>query len=611
MRFGCLLAVVLTASTAFANDYRVLERQPAERLHVRAGRAAPTVLARRNGITVTRMTPEQIASTEHLVRPRGDGGVADIRDLLVIQFLYLDSTCEDLDAQSIREICEGPCNAVGLRWFEDIAHDGATIYLDGEEYAEIDGVPEPPEGGAENGFNIFGIEAGEHTFRVEELETGTFGEVVFNVLDEQPFGDVAHVSCQQLPIDTEIEPPDEVGALCRAVVRWGNTNVPRGTEFSIFVEGLNGIPGHLGSVPGTSPGGIVADLEPGTYCFSARAEYSPDDDEDGMPDEDKAYIGCLLEASCCEITCEEITCPPVAYLDVCQSEYGATGSVRSDWANPNPSPYVDINYLVNGTAALTVGATREWVEVGPFGPGEYAIGIQGDCGGGDLAAPEEVSIEILPETPYTDPIVGDIVCSFDPEADDPNNPGEVVPTMTAAWTNGTPAAFIDVFVRLAAEPENLYFVGTLGGGGEDVSVWPMGPEDRIVVQFFRYFDTGCYGSERIDCVDESDAKYFIRGVCSNIGTTPQITDAVRLLTWRFAGGDPGPCHIACDATGDGRIEIDDALRILLFLFQGGVAPFGWVDNAIPVCERYEEGIPGFDIGCEESHEDCSEEGPVE
>ncbi len=50
----------------------------------------------------------------------------------------------------------------------------------------------------------------------------------------------------------------------------------------------------------------------------------------------------------------------------------------------------------------------------------------------------------------------------------------------------------------------------------------------------------------------------------------QITDAVRILDFLFAGGEEPPCLETADADDSGAVQLTDAVRILTFLFAGGV-----------------------------------------
>ncbi|MBI4585896.1 MAG: SBBP repeat-containing protein [Planctomycetes bacterium] len=68
---------------------------------------------------------------------------------------------------------------------------------------------------------------------------------------------------------------------------------------------------------------------------------------------------------------------------------------------------------------------------------------------------------------------------------------------------------------------------------------------------------------------------FLRGDCDGDGQVGgQITDAVFLLLYSFAGGRGPDCPAACDVDGNGAIdgELADAIHLLAFNFLGGLAP---------------------------------------
>ncbi len=64
---------------------------------------------------------------------------------------------------------------------------------------------------------------------------------------------------------------------------------------------------------------------------------------------------------------------------------------------------------------------------------------------------------------------------------------------------------------------------------------------------------------------------FRRGDANSDGSG-DISDAVFILLWRFAGGAAPSCLEAADANADGKHDISDAVSFLLHLFQGGPAP---------------------------------------
>ncbi len=67
---------------------------------------------------------------------------------------------------------------------------------------------------------------------------------------------------------------------------------------------------------------------------------------------------------------------------------------------------------------------------------------------------------------------------------------------------------------------------------------------------------------------------FQRGDCNADGEGIDLSDAVFILFYLFAGGAEPVCLAACDANGDGQSggQVSDAISILEFLFLGGAAP---------------------------------------
>jgi len=89
---------------------------------------------------------------------------------------------------------------------------------------------------------------------------------------------------------------------------------------------------------------------------------------------------------------------------------------------------------------------------------------------------------------------------------------------------------------------------------------------------------------------------FLRGDCNGDGIfAGQVSDAVFLLNFNFAGGPPPPCGAACDVDVDGGITgaVADAISMLNFNFFGGPAP------AAPFPECGSSDRPAdIDLGCE-------------
>ncbi len=72
---------------------------------------------------------------------------------------------------------------------------------------------------------------------------------------------------------------------------------------------------------------------------------------------------------------------------------------------------------------------------------------------------------------------------------------------------------------------------------------------------------------------------FLRGDCDGNGV-PNLADAIVLLGTLFGTPtDPLSCRSACDANDDGQLNIADAIRLLTYLFAGGLT----LDPPFPDC----------------------------
>jgi hypothetical protein len=85
------------------------------------------------------------------------------------------------------------------------------------------------------------------------------------------------------------------------------------------------------------------------------------------------------------------------------------------------------------------------------------------------------------------------------------------------------------------------------------------------------------GNGKTDCADAACSSApncggrFHRGDTDNNGQL-QLTDAVRILGFLFLGGVSPTCLDAADTDGNNQLQLTDAVRILGFLFLGGVPP---------------------------------------
>ena len=65
---------------------------------------------------------------------------------------------------------------------------------------------------------------------------------------------------------------------------------------------------------------------------------------------------------------------------------------------------------------------------------------------------------------------------------------------------------------------------------------------------------------------------FMRADYNSNGTIEALSDSVFLLRWLFRDGDSPPCLAACDFNGDGRLQINDPVSLLIWGFRGGNDP---------------------------------------
>jgi len=98
-------------------------------------------------------------------------------------------------------------------------------------------------------------------------------------------------------------------------------------------------------------------------------------------------------------------------------------------------------------------------------------------------------------------------------------------------------------------PANYYFTVVLQDAGEPALIDTM------------------YGV-KVPVVTEFD---FVCGDANADGTT-NVTDAVYIIQWIFAGGPPPAPLAAGDVNCDQSANITDAVYLILYIFAGGPAP---------------------------------------
>ncbi|MBI4586365.1 MAG: DUF1565 domain-containing protein [Planctomycetes bacterium] len=102
-------------------------------------------------------------------------------------------------------------------------------------------------------------------------------------------------------------------------------------------------------------------------------------------------------------------------------------------------------------------------------------------------------------------------------------------------------------------------------------------------------DIGAYETGGL-CVDQ--ARLFKRGD-ADLNGVPEITDAIKILSYLFLGFEAPRCADACDSNDDGEVDITDGIHLLSFLFLGTVTlpppsaqpGFDPTADLLPVCLR--------------------------
>jgi hypothetical protein len=105
---------------------------------------------------------------------------------------------------------------------------------------------------------------------------------------------------------------------------------------------------------------------------------------------------------------------------------------------------------------------------------------------------------------------------------------------------------------------------------------PQAAGQSKVVFGFHYANPGTsaayWGIDDVKVTAEGGGgKTFHRGDSDNNGQL-QLTDAVRILGFLFLGGVAPTCKDAADTDGNNQLQLTDAVRILGFLFLGGLPP---------------------------------------
>lgn len=236
---------------------------------------------------------------------------------------------------------------------------------------------------------------------------------------------------------------------------------------------------------------------------------------------------------------------------VCQLDYGAAGTLRVSWSNPEM--YEVAQLFVDGEPAVLVdGADGEGtVEAAP---GLHLFGVRGIVDG-SLSGITSVDFEVLGSSPLPEPIT-DLDCEF-------------VPVMggllRVTWNVGN-----DPWVRGRLELPGTEAGLDIEAGATGIEVLaPSMPGGNEVELYFKNEEG--YASPRFVADCERRTPRFRRADCDGLGRV-NITDPIFHLNHIFQRGPRGACDDACDSNNDGVLDVSDAIYTLQYLFDGGSPP---------------------------------------
>ena len=485
--------------------------------------------------------------------PAGDGGGANVKDLLAIQIGYND---------------EVTGNTVLLIWAEDTSNPpGLTLSMDANIVAMFD--PRPPDAAfpGADAVRVTNVEPGPHAF-VLESEDGSFTEADLLVVGQLPVGGVQGVECESGAFLGENN--------CEVLLRWQDLSPLVDFHYAfIGATPVARLPANIS--------GVIFQGPPGDLCFDL---FSVTQNEDGL------YA--TVAQACCTIACQDQPCSDPLDLNVHQSGYLPNGAVDITWRN-GEAP--DVQELVNGFINdLLVGQLPGDLRNATFTglpPGDTALGIQAGCGAGGNSGVVTANFNVLATTPFNNPVVDLVTWEYD-----------AAEGLTRVnWENADPALFIEVFVDVAGDPALRTLLGVASPDLEGLNINNTNPDDVPVLQFFTVVDGFCYGSETVVGVPLSGVNRFVRGLCD--GRQPaQLLTVVFLFNYLFQNGNAPPCEAACDLDADGGINLVDGLFLLNYLFQNGFSPPSWVDaNQDGVTEETCETAPLEQ--CANGHDFCA------
>ena len=135
-------------------------------------------------------------------------------------------------------------------------------------------------------------------------------------------------------------------------------------------------------------------------------------------------------------------------------------------------------------------------------------------------------------------------------------------------------------VLISADGNEWISLGSVSDRPAGIDIEPFLEDPDQEFHLVKIIDSGamlsdfpCAGVD-IDAVGAIGATQeipFKRGD-SNGDSEVNIGDAILILSYLFARGDPPPCHKSSDVNDSGVIDLSDSISILLYLFVGNWTP---------------------------------------
>lgn len=259
--------------------------------------------------------------------------------------------------------------------------------------------------------------------------------------------------------------------------------------------------------------------------------------------------------------------------DGCGCEYALT------WINGGVQDSIEVR--VDGTLIQTLAGTDTSVVLP-----ELAL------------LPGEGAVRTLCLTPIVGGIAGassccDLACDLDPAP----TAGSLIATGVLPSTGGCAADLIwSGFAAASAATFAILIDGVevasgLTGGAAQIDLPSAGPHEVCVVA-----TDGCALSASacatVECVTTPVTSF--RRADSNLDGSVNLADGIRILSFLFVGGISLGCMDAADANDDSSVDISDAIFLFAYLFTGGAPP------PAPGFSCGEDPTDGDPFGCDDT-----------